>query len=226
MLYSILYSHGQINFTQIIMQLLASLLVILIILPLHEMAHGYVAYKLGDDTAKRSGRLTLNPMAHLNYAGALCLILIGFGWAEPVPVNARNLKHPKKDMAIVALAGPVSNILAAIVGALLYNAAITFISNVQVLLVISYFLAYYISVNIGLAIFNLIPLPPLDGSKILGAFLSNKNYTKMLVYERQLSIVLILLVATGIVDKIVMFPRDWLETFVMFVGSLPFLPFT
>lgn len=225
MLYSLL--NGSADLSQVILQLLASVLVVLVILPLHEMAHGFVAYKLGDDTAKRQGRITLNPLAHLNYLGAICLILIGFGWADPVPVNPRNFKNPKRDMALVALAGPVSNLLAALVGGLILCALTVWLFPVNwtLYLYISVFLEYYISVNIGLAVFNLIPLPPLDGSKILGAFLKTETYVKMLSNERALSFILLICVATGIVDKIVYYPRMWIEDLIMLLSSLPFLPF-
>lgn len=231
MLYSLLRGTG--SMAEIIIQLLASILVVLIILPLHEMAHGFVAYKLGDDTAKRQGRITLNPLSHLNYVGALCLILVGFGWADPVPVNPHNFKNPKRDMALVALAGPVSNLLAALVGELLINVLIVVAVNTGTVVVggsgvlyfIYLFLSYYVSVNIGLAVFNLIPLPPLDGSKILGAFLKTETYVKMLMNERTLSFVLLLCIATGIVDKIVYFPSMLFEFLINTLASLPFIPF-
>lgn len=226
MLYSILNGHG-INFINVLVELLASLMVIIVVLPFHELAHGFVAYKLGDDTAKRANRLTFNPINHLNYLGAFCLILVGFGWADPVPVDPRNFKHPKRDMALVALAGPVANLIAALVGALLFNAFITFVpySTGMLYTSVSIFLQYYISVNIGLAVFNLIPLPPLDGSKILGAFLPEKTYVKMLMNERMLSMILLLLIALNVVDRLVTFPRILLESFIFFISSLPFIPF-
>ena len=105
MLISIL--KGEMSLIEIVMHIAAVILVILIILPFHELAHGFIAYKLGDDTAKKAGRLTFNPLHHIDYVGALCLILVGFGWADPVPVNPYNLKNPKRDMAFVALAGQI-----------------------------------------------------------------------------------------------------------------------
>ena len=109
----------------VIMYILSTLLTIFLVLPLHECAHGFVAHKLGDDTAKREGRLTLNPLAHIDYMGSLLMLLVGFGWAKPVPVNPRNFKNPKVGMAITALAGPVSNLLAAVIFGLCYNTIVT-----------------------------------------------------------------------------------------------------
>lgn len=226
MLYSIL--RGGVSFTQIVMYIIAMAVIITVILPFHELAHGFVAYKLGDDTAKRQGRLTLNPLAHIDPMGATCLLLVGFGWASPVPVNMNRLKNPKRDMALVALAGPVANIIAAIVGALLSNLlTVVFGSFFGTFWfkALQYFFSYYIMVNVSLAVFNLIPLPPLDGSKILGAFLPDHIYQKQLENERTLSIILVALVMLDIVDKIVAVPNELLLTFVYFVATLPFLPF-
>ena len=202
----------------------------MLILPLHELAHGFVAYKLGDNTAKRQGRLTLNPLYHIDYIGALCMLLVGFGWAVPVPVNPYNLKNPKRDMALVALAGPVANLIAALAGYLISNILI-FTVPAETQMTAGWFsavivcLSYYCRVNVGLAVFNLIPLPPLDGAKILGAFLPDRTYVKMQMNERTLSIVLIVCVWIGIVDKIVYYPRMLLESVLWFVSTLPFLPF-
>ncbi len=227
MLYSIL--RGQLSFMDAVMEILAVTIIILLILPLHELAHGFVAYKLGDNTAKRQGRLTLNPLHHIDYIGALCLLLVGFGWAEPVPVNPYNLKNPKRDMALVALAGPVANLIAALAGYLVANLLVTVVPASQMsaawFSAVLTFLSYYCSVNVGLAVFNLIPLPPLDGSKILGAFLPDRTYVKMQMNERMLSIILIVCVWIGVVDKIVYYPRIWIDSALWFVASLPFLPF-
>ena len=229
MLYSILYSGGNINFLQIVMHIVAVLVVITVILPFHELAHGFVAYKLGDDTAKNMGRLTFSPLAHINPMGALCLLLVGFGWAEPVPVNMHRLKNPKRDMALVALAGPVANLIAALVGALLNNLLTVLLYSsfydASWFNAIQFFFEYYISVNVGLAVFNLIPLPPLDGSKILGAFLPDDIYEKQLMNEGKLSMILVVLIMLGIVDKILTIPDTFMLSFVYFLASLPFRPF-
>ena len=228
MLFSIL-NGGRLSFLQIVMNIIAVLVIVLVVLPFHELAHGYVAYKLGDDTAKRQGRLTSNPMAHLNPIGALCLFFVGFGWAEPVPVNMFKLRHPKRDMALVALAGPCANIIAALIGALLSDLWTVLLlmrfGDTMWYQAVEFFFEYYVSVNVGLAVFNLIPLPPLDGSKILGAFLPDDIYEKQLMHEQQLSWILVALIVFGIVDKIIALPETFLLTFVYFVASLPFRPF-
>lgn len=216
MLYQIL--QGNFNPVSIIMQLIATLFVIMIILPFHELAHGFAAYKLGDNTAKNQGRLTFNPLHHINYIGAVCLLLVGFGWAEPVPVDPRYFKNPKRDMAIVALAGPAANLVAAIAGGFLlklFSVCVPAAYTSQIWYsAVYYFFYYYVSVNISLAVFNLIPLPPLDGSKILGAFLPHQTYVKMLMNERMLSTILIVLVVTNIVDTIMYYPTNWIFSFV------------
>ena len=124
MLISLLRSQN-LDFFQVLMYIFSVLMIIFLVNPLHECAHGFVAYKLGDRTAKNMGRLTLNPLAHLDYMGAVTMLLVGFGWAKPVPINPRNFKNPKVGMSITALAGPVSNFLAAILGGLIYNAICT-----------------------------------------------------------------------------------------------------
>ena len=226
MLYSIL--NGGMSFIEIVMHIVAVILVIVLILPFHELAHGYIAYKLGDDTAKKAGRLTFNPLHHIDYMGALCMVLVGFGWADPVPVNPYNFKNPRKDMALVALAGPAANIIAALAGGLIQNAFLCFVpaTTATWYYAVAVFFQYYISVNIGLAVFNLIPLPPLDGSKILGALLPTEAYVTMMKNERTLSFVLLALVWLNIVDKIVYYPRLFIEYAVYFVTALPFLPFS
>ncbi|MBQ1546017.1 MAG: site-2 protease family protein [Clostridia bacterium] len=229
MLYSILYSGGDINFLEIVMGILATLVTIAVILPFHELAHGFVAYKLGDNTAKRQGRLTFDPIAHIDPKGALCLLLVGFGWAKPVPVNMYNLKKPKRDMALVALAGPMANLIAALVGALLGNlVAVLFAQKFYdafLYQAVMFFFEYYVSVNVGLAAFNLIPLPPLDGSKILGALLPDDLYEKQLMYEDRLAILLVVLVMAGVVDKLMSVPHSLLLNLVYTLAYLPFKPF-
>ena len=183
---------------QIVYYVLAALAV-LITLTIHEYSHGYAAYKLGDPTAKNLGRLTLNPLAHLDPFGAVCMLLFHFGWAKPVPINARNFKNPKRDFAVTALAGPGSNLIMAIISAFLYLLSysllikVNFGSSFALSLAqnLLNFLYIFHSVNVGIAIFNLIPVPPLDGSRILNVVLPAKIYFKIMKYERTIYFVLI-----------------------------------
>lgn len=126
------------SFLDVIARIVAVLTIIFLILPLHECAHGWMAYKLGDDTAKRSGRMTLNPLAHFDPIGALSILLFNFGWAKPVPVDPRNFKNPRKDNALTALAGPISNLLAAIAGGLILNFILLFL----ILPLMNYFIGF------------------------------------------------------------------------------------
>ena len=141
-------------------------------LSFHEFAHAWMAEKCGDNTAARMGRLTLNPMAHLDMMGSLMILFVGFGWAKPVPVDARNLKNPRTDMMKVAAAGPVSNLLLAIVAGMVLR-----FMNGTGLLTDSIFilLIYFTRINIALAVFNLIPVAPLDGSQIFSGYLMKTN---------------------------------------------------
>lgn len=191
--------------TSFLILFLLSLPIVLLSLSLHETAHGFAAWRLGDPTARSLGRLTLNPIKHLNPIGALCMVLTGFGWANPVPINSRYFKKPRRDIALTSLAGPLSNLLLAIVFLLLYRfvgyellwkqvyldpAASAFGRNVAYYLIL--FFQMGISMNISLALFNLFPIPPLDGSRILFSLLPPKAYFKIMPYERQITIVLML----------------------------------
>ena len=156
------------------MEVLIILLPILIFsLCFHEFSHGYIAYKLGDHTAARNGRLTLNPLAHLDPIGSLMILFVGFGWAKPVPVNPVNFSNPRLDMMKVAFAGPASNLLLAFTGGLMMR-----LVNIVGLLQSEMFiqtLYYFILINISLAVFNMIPVAPLDGSQIFGNMISKNN---------------------------------------------------
>lgn len=216
-----------ITMQDVVIRLLVSLFIIFAILPLHEYAHGYVAYKLGDNTAKYSGRLTLNPLAHMDPLGALGIILFGFGWAKPVPIDSRNFKNPKIGSAITALAGPLSNILAAVVGGLILNVILIFSRNIPYGLIyaISTFFIYYISINVGLAVFNLLPIPPLDGSKIIGAFLPDKILYKYYQYQNIIMIILFVLLLTGILTIPLGMLQRVVYNGIMWITSVPFSKF-
>ncbi|MEE0060529.1 MAG: site-2 protease family protein [Acutalibacteraceae bacterium] len=228
MLYSLL--NGGFSIQNALMHILAVSFIVFLVMPLHEFAHGFVAYKLGDKTAKNMGRLRFSPSAHIDPIGALMILLVGFGWAKPVPVNPRNFKNPKVGMAITAVAGPVSNLLAALVGGLFVNGLIALVYNVSmpefmytVLNLIYTFFSYFLSVNISLAVFNLIPIPPLDGSKILFAFLPDKLVYKIYQYERQFNTALILLIALGALTGPLNFLNSIFTQLIIQVTSLPFL---
>ena len=167
---------------------------VLIALTFHEVAHGFVAYKLGDSTAKYMGRLSLNPLKHLDPIGALCMVLCGFGWARPVPVDMRQFKNPKVGMAICAMAGPLTNLILGFLGAFLYWAMIVFFPDIRYNFQLLSLLSIFGVLNIYLAIFNLIPLPPFDGSRILFAALPNKYYFGVMKYEKLIMFIVFFLI--------------------------------
>lgn len=179
----------------------------LIALTGHELAHAWVSTKLGDPTPRREGRLTLNPMAHLDLMGTILMILTGFGWARPVGVNPMYYKDRKKGMALTAIAGPCANFIMAFLGVLLGTALFisgsflgwsdTVLGNINF---ITYLFAFR---NLCFMVFNLIPIPPLDGSKVLGMFLPNRTYYNILQYERYAIILIMLLSLSGAFDVII-----------------------
>lgn len=161
--------------------------IIILSLPIHEFAHAYVAKILGDDSAQKKGRLTINPMCHVDVIGFLCLFVYGYGWAKPVPVNVSKFSNPKRDMAFVGLAGPVANLVLALAGMFLFKLAFLlpfFNFKSEFLVKVLIIIRYFIGVNVGLAVFNLVPIPPLDGSRIFMCFLPNKFYYSILFLER------------------------------------------
>lgn len=184
----------------------------LICITVHETCHGLVAYWLGDPTAKKAGRLTLNPIAHVDLMGLMMMALVKFGWAKPVPVDMRYFKKPKTGMALVALAGPVSNVLLALLALIvriLLLAAVGFmVSGVTEYLVI--WLEYVAIISSGLAVFNLIPISPLDGSKVLFSFLSDKHYMILMKYERYGMLLMMVLLFAGVLDVPLMYLRSGL----------------
>ena len=206
------------NIRDIIISLVFSMPIILLALSLHETAHGYVAYKCGDNTAYNLGRLTLNPIKHIDPAGFLCMLLLGFGWAKPVPINTRNFRNPKRGMALSALAGPLANAIMGLISAALLGFVtalyyylmlsgasgfvLTCISYTSVLFELS---ALY---NFLFMAFNLIPIPPFDGSRIALVFLPPKAYFGIMKYERQIMIGL--LVALLLLSRLGFSPFSWI----------------
>ena len=184
-----------------ILSIIQSLIPALVCITLHELSHGYTAYLLGDDTAKSRGRLTLNPIKHMDVMGLLMMLVFHVGWAKPVPVNMYKFKNPKRGMALTALAGPMSNIVIAVVfmfvSGLLYIPLYS--SGVGYFFLGMLQLTAYISVGLGL--FNLIPIPPLDGSKVLFSLMSDDKYYKLMRYERYGGILMLILVASGVIGR-------------------------
>ena len=189
---------------------LLTLPAILLAISMHEFAHGFVSAKLGDPTPRATGRLSFNPLAHIDWVGALCLFFFGFGWAKPVQIDPRYYKHKKLGIILVSLAGVIMNFILAFL--------LTFVCALMIRFVgplvpetegavraynILYMMVYYgVTINIGLGVFNLIPIPPLDGSKVLFAVLPNKYYNFILKYERYGMIILVLLLFTDVLTYI------------------------
>lgn len=204
----------------IFVYVISTAFVVFCTLPVHEFAHGWMANKMGDPTARLSGRLTLNPMKHLDLIGSILIFLTGFGWAKPIPVNQNNFRNPKKGMALTALAGPVSNLIMAFIFMLLMNFCGIF--NNMAAYIFLLFFQYAALVNIRLAVFNLLPVPPLDGSRIFWAILPDKYYWKVMQYERIIMIVLFALLLFGVLS----WPLSWLSNLVYrlfnLITGLPF----
>ena len=179
-------------------------LAVLICLTVHETCHGLAAYHLGDPTAKSMHRLSFNPLRHIDWLGLAMMFFVGFGWAKPVPVDPRYFKKPKQGMAVTALAGPVSNLLLAALAIgiskviYLYDPYSTVLDGVFV------FLLYILApLSVGLGLFNLLPIPPLDGSKVLGALLPDRTYFRLMRYERYGMLVLLALSYFGVTSRVI-----------------------
>ena len=215
---------GNFNIIDFVVYLSSIAFVVFCATPLHEFAHALVAVKLGDDTPRLRGRLTINPMAHIDLRGALMIFLFGFGYAKPVEVRMRYFKNPKRDMALVAFAGPVSNLLQALVTLFISNALYYFSvksgnTGVGYMGLFFYFAA---QININLAVFNLLPVPPLDGSRLVTALLPSKYYYKIMQYERYIMIGLFVLLFTGVLTRPLSALSDWVLSLFMKITEIPF----
>jgi Zn-dependent protease len=204
-----------------ILRLIIQIPILLLTLTIHEFSHGYVAYLLGDDTAKRAGRLTLNPISHIDPFGLVMLFIAHIGWAKPVPINPYNFKNFKRDTAITAAAGPVSNFIVAILLSIFFNMIVKFNPSIMysknLISTMGISMLYYaILINLALGIFNLIPIPPMDGSKILGGFLSDEVYYKYTAQEQRGAQLLMIIFAASylfnlnLICSIIMPPLNFL----------------
>ena len=213
-----------------ITELLLCIPATLIALTVHEYSHGYVAYRLGDPTARSLGRLSLNPLKHLDPIGSILMIICGFGWAKPVPINPRYFKNPRNGMAITAAAGPISNLLLAFLAAILFRlsgnamfyafsaGAPAFLQTFLGLLV-SFFGVFHI-LNLSLCVFNMIPLPPLDGSRIFYVFLPPRLYFRIMKYERTIQIILLIALWLGAFTNVISTFVGWLSGGMLWLVNL------
>lgn len=205
--------------TDTLIQFLFVVPCVLIALTFHEFAHGYMAYKLGDPTAKNFGRLTLNPLKHLDPIGTICMIFFHFGWAKPVPINSRYFKKPRRDMALTAAAGPIMNFILAIFGMLvcriLTKIFVAFPAQSDFVYYIQYaaltLFSYFHMLNLSLGVFNLIPIPPLDGSRIFYIFLPPKWYFGVMKYEKYIQLALLVLLWTGLLSRPLSAAVSWIS---------------
>lgn len=210
--------------TQVLIGLMASVFVVFCTMPIHEYAHALIATKLGDPTPERTGRLTLNPLAHIDIMGALMILLVGFGYAKPVRVSARNFKNPKVGMAITALAGPLANVIMAFFFILLRNCAAVLLIKTGALVwsVSASFFSFAATINISLAVFNFLPIPPLDGSKILSLIIPSKYYFKYLQYERYIIIAVFALIVFNVLDVPLNIASGFIYDLLAKIAYLPF----
>ncbi len=199
MLWSVL-GGGIGSFGELLFLLFGYIILLGVMIPLHEAAHAWAAVKLGDATPKWHGRLTLNPLAHFDPIGSLMILLFGIGYAKPVPVNPYNFRNRRRDMALTALAGPLSNIAMATLSIALFRIVSIFANGVFVGYAYILLINVFASVNLSLAVFNLLPIPPLDGSRIFGALLPEKWTYWMDQYHQYVRIALLLLIVTDVLD--------------------------
>jgi Zn-dependent protease len=206
--------------------------VVLICLVVHEVAHGYMAMKLGDPTARNLGRLTLNPLKHLDPIGAICMLFFRFGWAKPVPINTRYFKKPRRDMALTALAGPLSNFVMAFLAVIVTSISISVFYKFPAYEGFAYnlwtawyiFADTFIFMNLSLGVFNMIPVPPLDGSRIVSSVLPAKLAYYYNKYENYIMLAVLALLYFNVLDGVIFSLRDGLMNGLVWLVEL--IPFT
>ena len=208
-----------------LLSLLLSVVPSLLCITLHELSHGLVAYKLGDPTAKNAGRLTLNPLKHLDPVGLLMMMTVHVGWAKPVPVNMYRFKNPKRGMAVTALAGPVSNVLITLVFLALYGLLYRALHGSAAGSYLLRMLELTAVISLGLAVFNLLPIPPLDGSKIMFTFLPDKAVEFFYRYQMIFFAALFVLLWTGPLSYVLGFLSRWVSFGLYTLTALPFQAF-
>lgn len=198
-----------------ILAFVGSVFAILIVLPMHEFAHAFAAVKCGDETPRVYGRYTLNPFKHFDLFGLISLLIVHFGWAKPVPINPARMNHPRKGIIWTSLAGPLSNLLAALVGVVLMQIVFPFYyADPNAVLTGIYTLLYwFVAINISLAVFNLIPVPPLDGSKVLMMLLPYRQSAWLERNQRYLSLALWILILVGVLSTPLSYLSNWIMHF-------------
>lgn len=221
------------SFLNILVYFLLNLPIIFLAISVHEASHAFVSYKLGDPTAKNLGRITLNPLKHIDPIGFLSMALLGFGWANPVQINTRYFKKPKRDMALSAFAGPVSNILLAFVCTGILKLIITFAPVVRIdfvagasfsslaLTLVTRLVFYSVLLNLMFAVFNMLPVPPLDGSRVIYTFLPAKYYFSVMKYERYIAIAIIILLFLGWISPVLNFFASGIANLFFFIFQIP-----
>lgn len=205
------------DYLSFLIMILSTSFVVFFCLPIHELAHALIADKCGDDTARLKGRITVNPFAHLDILGTIMIFLFGIGYAKPVPVNPARLKHPRRDMALIALAGPASNLIMGFIAVFLSYILGSFNSQSPALFALSNFFYYAAVVNVSLAVFNLIPVPPLDGSRVFSAILPDKIYFNIMKYERYIMIGFIVVLFTGVLNGAISFISSGMMRFISII---------
>ncbi len=210
------------NLKQEILYTILSVPALLIALTVHEYAHGYAAYKMGDHTAKYSGRLSLNPAHHLDLLGTICMLFFHFGWARPVPINPRNFRDSKKGIIVVSLAGPFANFVVALLSMFALRIMVK-VFPYPYAGIYDFFLnivGAMVQLNVGLMVFNLLPIPPLDGSKVLLEFLPYRLKYRFYQFERYSGLILMALIATNVLTPLLITLRSWVLALINLIVGL------